>query len=94
MTRSVVIRVRLSCDRRGSMISELSDDYLRWGLGPTLLLSGEEMQTGLSLGGSLSRCVLGECVCASGAGRLYDGPHYARAPFYSYYTPGRGSRSV
>ena len=50
MTRSVGIRVRLCCDRRGSMIGELS---------ATLLLTSEEMQTGLGLGGSLSRCVLG-----------------------------------
>ena len=37
MTRSVVIRVRRSCDRRGSMISKLFDNYLRWGIGPYVI---------------------------------------------------------
>ena len=37
MTMSVVIRVRLYCDRRGSMMSELSDGCLRWGIGPCVI---------------------------------------------------------
>ena len=37
MTSSVVIRVMLYCDRRGSKIGELSVGCLRWEIGPCVI---------------------------------------------------------